>query len=509
LLIALSFTFAALYVTPAFAADGDIVAVAVKGEVRVTQAGAARAVRAGAVLTPPFVLRTGADGAVDLAQGATRLGVGPDTVLEFPALEKPGVPVDRVVQPRGKVFYDIGKRTGRKLRVETPYLVGVVKGTQFNVAALDESTTISLFEGLLEVRASDDSSVIELKAGEIASRRRGEQGISVLRMDSGKAPAPAPRDRTDAPDGGGDGGAPGMPTPDGIAEGSPVLVDGGFIAPPLDSPGVDLDVGGRDGGAAVEVAVNAPPAAVSVDAVVDVGNVADVTVDAGVDVAVGNGGAAVEVNASVGAALPALDVASDVGVDAAVDLGGGAVDAAVGAAVDVGEVANVVVDVGAEVALDSGVAASVDVNAGANAGPLSAGLETGVAVDLGTDQGAAAVDLGTNVNAAVGDISADVGVDAGANLGAEPAVAVDAGASVAGIDAGANAAVDLGSGTVDLGVDVAGVNLDVGVDLGLGADTDTDTPATETPAAPEAPASTPTIDVGGLLDSLLRRPGRQ
>ena len=79
------------------------------------------------------------------------------------------------MQPRGNAFYDIGKREGRKLRVETPYLVGVIKGTQFNVAAQDDSTTISLFEGLLEVRASDDSAVVDLKAGEIASRRRGDK----------------------------------------------------------------------------------------------------------------------------------------------------------------------------------------------------------------------------------------------------------------------------------------------------------------------------------------------
>ena len=94
------------------------------------------------------------------------------------------------MQPRGNAFYDIGKREGRKLRVETPYLVGVVKGTQFNVAAQDDSTTISLFEGLLEVRASDDSDVVDLKAGEIATRKRGDKSISVMKMDAGKAPPP-------------------------------------------------------------------------------------------------------------------------------------------------------------------------------------------------------------------------------------------------------------------------------------------------------------------------------
>ena len=149
--------------------------------------------RAGSVLELPAILRTGRDGAVELRQGATTLSVGPETQLEFPALEKRGAPIDRIVQPRGNVFYNIGKREGRKLRIETPYLVGVVKGTQFNVAAQDETTTISLFEGLLEVRAADESGVVDLKAGEIASRQRDDKAISVIKMDAGKAPAAPPR----------------------------------------------------------------------------------------------------------------------------------------------------------------------------------------------------------------------------------------------------------------------------------------------------------------------------
>src|SRR6187549_2637369 len=158
---------AALLASPAaYAVDsGDIVVVSSKGEVHITMSGAERKLRAGGVLELPATVRTGRDGSVELRQGATAVSVGPETLLEFPALEKRGAPIDRIVQPSGNVFYDIGKREGRKLRVETPYLVGVIKGTQFNVAAQDDGTTISLFEGLLEVRAADDSDVVDLKAG--------------------------------------------------------------------------------------------------------------------------------------------------------------------------------------------------------------------------------------------------------------------------------------------------------------------------------------------------------
>ena len=189
--------------------SGDIVVVSVKGEVHVTNSGAPRAVRAGSVLDPPATLRTGRDGAVELRQGATTLSVGPETLLEFPALEKRGAPIDRILQPRGNVFYNIGKREGRKLRIETPYLVGVVKGTQFNVAAQDETTTISLFEGLLEVHAADESGVVDLKAGEIASRQREDTGVSVLKMGGDKAPAILPRQPAGS---GSNDGAP-KPTP--------------------------------------------------------------------------------------------------------------------------------------------------------------------------------------------------------------------------------------------------------------------------------------------------------
>src|SRR5688572_11369895 len=197
LLSTLSVAAALLFAAPANALDtGDIVVASMKGEVHYLSNGAERALRVGGVLELPASVRTGRDGAIVLRQGATSVDVGPETQLEFPALEKRGAPVDRIVQPRGNAFYDIGKREGRKLRVETPYLVGVIKGTQFNVAATDESTTISLFEGRLEVRATDESDVIDLKAGEIASRRRGDKSISVLKMDSGKAPPTGGRPST-------------------------------------------------------------------------------------------------------------------------------------------------------------------------------------------------------------------------------------------------------------------------------------------------------------------------
>ncbi len=387
--LATSLALALLLGTPAFAVDsGDIVVSAVKGEVRVTMNGAVHDVRVGSVLELPASVRTGRDGSIDLEQGATSISVGPDTELEFPALEKRGAPVDRIVQPRGNAFYDIGKREGRKLRVETPYLVGVIKGTQFNVAAQQDATTISLFEGRLEVRASDDSDVVDLQAGEIASRRRGDKSISVIKMNE-KPPATAPRSQNQ---GGGNGGDD---------DGKPVALssrnearddarDDSIQNTPAPRPVVNVD------GAAVE----ATSRDVSVGATVNRASVAVAGVDAAVDV--GNG---VRVDVSVSAGVDVTPaVSADVGTNVSVDVGGSGASVDTGAATDLGAGAiTTSIDTAAAVDLGSnGVGVSVDAGVAAGVGDVAA-------ADTGVDLGAGAIDLGVTL----GNLDVDLGVDLG------------------------------------------------------------------------------------------------
>jgi hypothetical protein len=544
LLTVLSVAATLLFAAPAHALDsGDIVVASMKGEVHYVSNGAERALRVGAVLELPASVRTGRDGAIVLRQSATSVDVGPDTLLEFPALEKHGAPVDRIVQPRGNAFYDVGKRAGRKLRVETPYLVGVIKGTQFNVAATDESTTISLFEGRLEVRATDDSAVVDLVAGEIAARKRGEKTISVMKMDPGKAPP------TQRPTSGGDGGpgAPGSPrsSDDDRLVASPGIAPDPTVGTTLElrgnddadagvntavaATGANADVRGVEANASAEVAAVDP----SVNSTVDV-NAGGANVDVGAGTSLGS---AASVDAGVSAGV---DLGNGVGVDAGASVGvdAGAVGANVGAAtsvtvgdgaisVDLGANANV--DVGSVAGADLGAAANVDVGAGSIAvdlgtnanvdvgGAAAVDAGAGAAVDLGTTDVAANVDVGAG--AAVGDVAAvDADVSTAVDLGATPDVAanVDVDTSVAGVDAGVSTTVDVAAGNVDLGASVAGVDLGVNLDLGLGSDpvatpdtstdpgtTDTTTDTTTTTPPP------PVVDLGGLLDGLLRRPGRR
>ena len=350
---------------PAHALDaGDIIVTSLKGEVHITMNGGERAVRAGSVLELPATVRTGRDGAIDLRQGATSVSVGPDTQLDFPALEIPGGPIDRIQQPRGNAFYDVGKRGSRKLRIETPFLVAVVKGTQFNVAARDDATTIALFEGRLEIRSSDGSEVVDLVAGEIASRHRHDQDIGVIRMDA-PGPGSAPpisstsedRDEELAP----------------AASAWPELADDEQILAVAD---LQADLGATEtanlvsllvpdasqllGDIPVNPAIDLDPGsamAPALDPISDAGDLdLGVVADAGVPVDLGIG-------ADLGAVAPGDAPAVDVGVDAGL---GGLIDAGAGATVDLG-----------------GGTVNVDLDTDVNVG----GVEVDVGLDLGVDLG--------------------------------------------------------------------------------------------------------------------------
>jgi FecR protein len=167
------------------AADLEITVVAVQGEVNMSMQGTPHAVHKGDVVLLPVTVYTGPTGSIELRQGRTTLSAAPNSELSIPAPTAAGEAIDRIAQSRGSAFYSVAKREVRKLHVETAYLVAVVKGTQFSVVAQDDSTTVSLFEGLLEVRATDYSDVVELEAGEIAIRHAGDSTIRMLRMDTG------------------------------------------------------------------------------------------------------------------------------------------------------------------------------------------------------------------------------------------------------------------------------------------------------------------------------------
>ena len=239
-------------------ADGTRISVtAVAGDVDFTMAGSAVTVTPDTTVLLPARIVTGRDGTVGLTQAGTKISVANDTDVEIPAEAVDGNLIARLVQHRGNVFYDVAPRDLGKLRVETPFLVAVIKGTQFNVAVDDDGTTISLFEGSLEIRTPDDSDVIQLNAGEIAIRSLIDDSIRIVGMDDERVAIPpaAPPSAVDD-SASNDVVAVEMTT-------RPVAFDAGIRT------GIDLDAG----------VIN-----VARDAGVDVrGNVGEVGLDAGIE----------------------------------------------------------------------------------------------------------------------------------------------------------------------------------------------------------------------------------
>src|SRR5687768_1532150 len=189
----LSFAAASAHAGSSAPSDADrsrISVTAVAGDVDVTMAGRAVAVAPSTTVVLPARIVTGQDGNVGLTQAGTNINVANDTDVEIPAEAVDGNLIARLVQHRGNVFYDVAPRDVGKLRVETPFLVAVIKGTQFNVAVQQDSTTISLFEGRLEIRTPDNTDVVQLNAGEIAIRSRVDGAIRVVGMNDERAAAP-------------------------------------------------------------------------------------------------------------------------------------------------------------------------------------------------------------------------------------------------------------------------------------------------------------------------------
>ena len=383
--------------------EDEIVLTAFKGDVEITSRDSAIEPHTGAVLVLAATLRTGADGSAELKQGDTSIGVGSDTHLEFPAQEAAG-PIDRVSQPSGNAFYSVGPRGSRKMRVETPYLVAVIKGTQFNVAVTGDSSTISLHEGVLEIQATANGiAPVVLHGGEVAVRRKDEAGIRVLKV-SAAAAAHAVIDTAATPRGPDDAGPePGdlLPTGD-EAPGDELIADAGSPSLPVDI-GLAGDAGGIDMGIDSGAELGAGTVDVGVDTGIDIGVASvDAGIGAGVDLGAGT------VDAGVGAGIDTAVSSVDAGIDAGADLGAGTVDAGVDAGIDT-----------AVASVDTGVDAGADLGAGT----VDAGVDAGVAgVDAGVDVGVdlAGDDAGVGVSVDVLGTDIDLGLGGGDASGATP-----------------------------------------------------------------------------------------
>lgn len=182
--IVLLLAFATAVLAQSGAGSNELMVRSTNGPVKVRLEERWQSPSSGMILNLPSIVSTGTGGSAKLSQNETSMSIAANTAVEF-FEAVPGEAMQRIVQERGNAFYDIAPRESNKLRVETAYLVAVIKGTQFDVTADANSSTITLFEGHLRIEAPDIADVVNITAGQIASRRRGEPYITVIDMQSG------------------------------------------------------------------------------------------------------------------------------------------------------------------------------------------------------------------------------------------------------------------------------------------------------------------------------------
>jgi hypothetical protein len=425
----------------------------VNGSVSVTMAGSATHVQPNSTVGLPARIVTGDDGMLGLTQAGTNITIASDSDVEIPAEAANGQLIARLVQRRGNVFYNVAHRDVGTLRVETPFLVAVIKGTQFNVAAQADSTTISLFQGRLEIRTPDGSDIIQLNAGEIAIRGNADNSIRVLSMNERRV--------------------------DAARSGEP------FVA--LTTPGVGTSADGIRAGI-VPVATGTRDAPTVAGRIVDSAQAAL----APTSVTSGAGGAlsaepliasTPTVHVDSGVSLGAEIGSSGPGVGASLDLGA---SSSLGASLNVGAVGSPSVSLGTSASVNVGsTGASLGTNLNVGAGSPSAtvganatlgGANLGATVSVG---GASPGLLGTGVN---------VGLDLGNTGSATPSAATPPATASPAAPAPATPAVSLPA---------------------LGAVTSPVLPVVTVPVAPApttpAPAQ-PTPPVLGVIGKLLGKP---
>ena len=257
----------------------------------------------GLIVQLPATVSTGNNGSLTLRQGETKISVASNTALEFFAGPDSDSVLHRVVQDKGSAFYDVAPRESNKLRVETPYLAAVIKGTEFDVTVAGETSTVSLFEGRLQIEADDINDVVQLFEGQIATRSRYDSRITVINMSDGEPVARTDARTSVSGNSDRDGNAGGASGSGGSVTPGSSLLDGGIDA--------DLDlVAGLTNGS-LNVSLNAGEISLSADL-----SVGDLSLGVGLDTG----------DLTIGTSLDAGDLSLDAGLDSGtldVDLGAG------------------------------------------------------------------------------------------------------------------------------------------------------------------------------------------
>lgn len=125
-------------------------------------------------------IATGPDGVAVLNNGADHIRLAPNSRLVLPPDQDEGL-LTVIQQSLGKILFEVGPRPDRSFEVDAPYLVVLVKGTQFTVTANYMGNSVEVSEGTVEVRttAGADAAGSLISAGQTASVVAGGDSIRV------------------------------------------------------------------------------------------------------------------------------------------------------------------------------------------------------------------------------------------------------------------------------------------------------------------------------------------
>jgi hypothetical protein len=138
------------------------------GEVWIGHAGAQPvALTPAAVVNPGDRLRTGPNGRVLLVRGVETILVSPNSSIGVPAQSSDGTTT--ILQESGSILLEVEKKAQNHFEVETPYLVAVVKGTQFQVSVDRKGSKVDVLSGQVEVADLRSGQVALVLPGQVAS----------------------------------------------------------------------------------------------------------------------------------------------------------------------------------------------------------------------------------------------------------------------------------------------------------------------------------------------------
>ncbi len=156
--------------------------VAASGQVEARSATAEQAdwrqVRRGDALRPQTLVQTGDKGRATLTRNANLLMLDPSSRVELPGQGFSGMETS-VIQTEGSVLYNVDSRINPHFEVVTPYLVAGVKGTSFLVTVNEDSASVTVEHGLVEVRNPASGEIHEVGAGESIIRHRDQLEMDV------------------------------------------------------------------------------------------------------------------------------------------------------------------------------------------------------------------------------------------------------------------------------------------------------------------------------------------